>query len=141
MMQSTAVLLVTGNEYALQHRDDIPTIADPNTLSTWGGLVEDDDPTIPDAACREIKEELDLSVDPNDLLFLNAEEIDARSPKHVGQRMLMCYFALEVPAGTILKSAEGQGIVFRAVPVIDRRKLNPISERAIELYEARKTQR
>jgi ADP-ribose pyrophosphatase YjhB (NUDIX family) len=137
MQQNVAVLIVRGgSEYVLQHRDNKPTISDPDTLSTWGGRVEDDDPSLKRAALRELKEEVDnLECEEADLYGLGQGEFIDGSSDNKGNIGLMHYFVLEVEAGTILHALEGRGAVslnrYQEHP-----KLNEVAKTAIARYEA-----
>lgn len=56
-----ALLLTVAGEVLVQHRDDIPQILWPDSLSTFGGGVEGDESN-DEALIREIKEELDIEL-------------------------------------------------------------------------------
>lgn len=137
MLETTAILLVRGqHEYILQHRDNKPTIADPDTYSTWGGRVEPHDSTCRDAAVRELKEETGLVCRKDALIYLGYAEIDARSPDIKGQRLTIHHFALEVPAAVQVKVLEGQGIVQITKPYRGNpSKVNQIARETIRRYE------
>ena len=54
-------MLTVGGRYALQHRDDLPTVAAPGRWALFGGSVDDGEP--PEIAIRrEVREELGLDV-------------------------------------------------------------------------------
>jgi 8-oxo-dGTP pyrophosphatase MutT (NUDIX family) len=55
-------VLTVADGYALQHRDDLPTIAAPGCWGLFGGSVGDDETPVA-AIRREIREELDLDLD------------------------------------------------------------------------------
>lgn len=54
-------VLTVGSRYALQHRDDLPTVAAPGCWALFGGSVDEGE--VPEAAIRrEVREELALDV-------------------------------------------------------------------------------
>jgi len=56
-----ALVLTTTGEIIVQHRDDIPSIHWPDSLSVFGGGVEGDE-AYEEALIREMKEELDIEL-------------------------------------------------------------------------------
>ena len=67
-MTRTAGAFITHNKkILLLHRDNIPTISNPNMWETIGGIVEDGE-TFDEGVKREIKEETNL--EPKNLKFL-----------------------------------------------------------------------
>jgi len=67
-MIKTANAFITHNKkILLLHRDNIPTISNPNMWGSIGGMVEDGE-TFDDGIKREIKEETNL--EPKNLKFL-----------------------------------------------------------------------
>ena len=136
MLESVAILLVRGgSEYVLQHRDNKPTIADPDTYSTWGGRVEAQDKSMYAAAIRELKEETGTACAEADLQYLGDEQMQSRSPDIKSQDLTVHYFALEIDSGTAVESFEGQGVIVLPKPYQPTPKVNPITKEAIKRYE------
>ena len=68
-----ALLLTTVGEVIVQHRDDIPQILWPDSLSTFGGGVEGDE-SLDEALAREMKEELDIDINDYEYEFYQTFE-------------------------------------------------------------------
>lgn len=138
MLVNTATIIVRGgNEYVLQHRDDILTIADPGTYSPWGGRVEPEDESVALAAIREVAEETGEEFSEQDLIPLGEEPTIARSPGEEGRPMLMKYFAIEVSADRQIRCLEGQGIKVVKKPFQLEPAMNSFAIEAMKRYEAR----
>ena len=137
MIENVAVLIIRGStDYLLQHRDNKPTISDPDTLSTWGGRKEEYDQSDEAAALRELEEETAIVATATDLKDLGQGEFVDGSPDNRGQIAMMHYFALEVPAGTTISRKEGQGVVALKRPYQANPGVNAVGEAAIARYEA-----
>ncbi|SDQ49681.1 NUDIX domain-containing protein [Quadrisphaera sp. DSM 44207] len=67
------IILSSRDEVLLQHRDDAPGIAYPNTWAIPGGHLEQAEAPR-DCALRELAEELQLFLAPSDLLLLCARQ-------------------------------------------------------------------
>lgn len=138
MRVNTATIIVRGGkEYVLQHRDDIPAIADPGTYSPWGGRVEPEDESHEAGAVREVAEETGLEFPAKALLPLGEQVVDSRTPGEEGYKLVMKYYAIEVPAELQIQCLEGQGIKVLAKPYRLDPKLNSFAVEAMKRYEAR----
>ena len=76
-----ALLLTTAGEVIVQHRDDIPHILWPDSLSVFGGGVEGDE-SFDEALAREIKEE--LAVELTDYQYEFYKTFEQRIITHPG---------------------------------------------------------
>ncbi len=76
-----ALLLTRVGEVIVQHRDDIPQILWPDSLSTFGGGVEGDE-SYEEALAREMKEELDMNI--NDYEYEFYKTFEQRKTTHPG---------------------------------------------------------
>jgi 8-oxo-dGTP pyrophosphatase MutT (NUDIX family) len=68
LIQFAHVVLLCRGLYVLQHRDDKPGIAAPGQWALFGGRVEEPEDPL-DAAVREVKEELDVSIGSCELFW------------------------------------------------------------------------
>lgn len=134
MIEVAGILLIQGDEYILQHRDEMPTIAEPGTYSLWGGTLESGEK--PEAgALRELKEETGLALDPGQIRQLYSYESVGKGPKSFGKPVRAHLFIAEIDAETVVNFYEGQGIV--RLPKYDKPhpNLNEFAKQAIEIYE------
>lgn len=109
MYKHSSVLLETNDGKLLfHHRDDKPDIANPNKIGTFGGGVDNGESYV-DAAIRELKEELNLSVTKNQLVELISQDYTRQS----GDNGHIALFIVKNvnPANLVLNPNEGQGIV------------------------------
>jgi 8-oxo-dGTP pyrophosphatase MutT (NUDIX family) len=89
MLEVAHAILLVNNHYALQLRDNKPTIAVPGQWSLFGGgLEKGEDPLV--GIAREIKEELCLS--PTNFNFL----WDYRRLHETGTMAHYCFFEADV---------------------------------------------
>ncbi|MEK7599470.1 MAG: NUDIX domain-containing protein [Patescibacteria group bacterium] len=138
MQENTAILIVrSGTEYVLQHRDDIPTIVFPGEYSTWGGLIEPEDKTPAAGAVRELKEETGLDCAESDLIYMGQEQVIAAAPNNLNNTIILHYFALLIDENTTVECYEGQGAVTVASPYKPNPKVSTVTIAAIERYEAK----
>jgi 8-oxo-dGTP pyrophosphatase MutT (NUDIX family) len=138
MIETTSVILVRDDrEYVLQHRDDLPTIADPGSYSTWGGRVEADDGSPERGAVRELREETNINIKEDQLIDLGSEVVPARSPHIKRQEVRVYYFAVDIDNNLSITVHEGQGLAVIPKPFInDQPKVSDLARWAIERYEA-----
>ncbi len=137
MLKTVSIIIVRGQEYILQHRDNKEYIADPDTYGVFGGSVDAEDESIKSAAIRELKEETGKDFTESDLQYLGKSQFPARTPKNAGQMVDFYFYALHVPLEMQLETLEGQGIVAIPIPFDGNDKVNDIAKRAIEIYEAK----
>lgn len=96
----------------LQHRDNIPSIYDPDKLSAFGGHVDSEDPTFRQAAVRELREETGLTLPP---YILSLRGITRRRQHDLyGDivRKIVYGFSVNIPNLQKLECHEGQGAFF-----------------------------
>jgi len=78
MKKGTSILFVNShNQIILCLRDDKPTIQYPNCWDILGGNVEQDE-TPKQSIIREIKEELDVELDPREVKLFNVYKLPDR---------------------------------------------------------------
>lgn len=134
MTEVAGILLIQGDEYVLQHRDDIPTIAEPGTYSLWGGSLEDGEtPTV--GALRELKEETGIAIGENELQHLYSFEIMGRGPDTFGKPVKGHLFVVKLGDDIIVNVFEGQGIVRLPKYSEPHDNLNQFAREAIKIYE------
>jgi 8-oxo-dGTP pyrophosphatase MutT (NUDIX family) len=101
------VVLVGGDgRVAVQIRDDVPWIANPGRVTTFGGLAEGEE-TAPLAAVRELGEELGLSVSPGDLVEVARED----KTEADGTATHCVLYRLAVATVDGLRTREGAGVL------------------------------
>ncbi len=134
MIQVAGVLIIQGDEYVLQYRDNIPSIAEPDTYSLWGGALEGSE-TAEDGALREFREETGLTLTKNDLRHLHSYETVGKGPKSFGKPVFAHLFVTEVDSDAMITAYEGQGVVRLPKYSVLHEKLNEFAKEAIEIYE------
>src|SRR5688500_2707997 len=96
-LRTVSILIIRGQDYLLQHRDNLDFIADPDTYGVFGGSVDAEDSSIMAAALRELKEESGHDFAESDLQPIGIAELPARTPKNAGKMVDYYFFALQVP--------------------------------------------
>lgn len=137
MIEIAGVLIRQGDYFVLQHRDDIPTIADPGMIGPWGGVIEPDDKTPEDAALRELLEETGVKVQTSDLIHLKSYETKGKSPKSFGLPVIAHLYFLELGPDVIVQCLEGIE-VYRANIINDvpEEKRSEFLLESIKAYES-----
>jgi len=103
--QGVVVLLRQGDDFLVQHRDNIPEIRDSGLYGPFGGAVEETETPL-EAAVRELEEELELIVQQDSLAHLATYE-----QNYPGWHEIVHMFYLEIDQGAVLRLHEGQAIV------------------------------
>lgn len=134
MKQFASVLLVQDDQYVLQHRDDIQTIADPGTYSLWGGAMEDKE-TPEQGALRELLEETCLDLSEDRLRHLCSTRVTGYGPTSFGDPVVEHIFVAEISPETTLTVREGQGLVKLSKYTELHQNLTQTAKEAIEIYE------
>lgn len=109
IIKHVSVLLETPDgRLIFHHRDNKPSIVHPDYIGTFGGGVEDGE-DYEDAAIREIKEELDLTLQKSDLIFYRSYMKERAD----GKLLKVKAFIVKGIDPEVLKlnPNEGQGIV------------------------------
>lgn len=128
----SAEILVTdtrGN-FVMQHRDNIPTITNPDMITSFGGSVDEGE-SVRQAAHRELSEETNLRCDINDLKYL----ITLFQPLvRDGTSRWCTFYTLENQNISDLKTFEGQG--FKVIPPHDlsNHKLSDMAQKATSYF-------
>ena len=127
-----AIVLVDGDRYLLQQRDDKPGIWYPGHWGCFGGAVEPNE-SPEDALSRELQEELGLDVGrvrPAGNYVFELGDIGLRSAYRR-------YFAIDLVAGDLqrLTLGEGHGMaVFDREAVLSELRLTPYDAFALFLF-------
>ncbi|WP_410677050.1 NUDIX domain-containing protein [Amycolatopsis sp. cmx-4-68] len=134
-MRTYAGVVVVGADgrVALQIRDDVPWIANPGMITTFGGLAEGDE-TPRAAAVRELGEELGIVPDAADLIELARQ--DKRETDGDLTHCVLYQLSVSTVAG--LRTHEGAGVLVgphREV-LLDTR-LTPTCRVAVEAFAER----
>lgn len=136
MKKSVAVLLVRDSEYVMQHRDNTPAIAYPDTYSTWGGEKLPGDASDMASAIRELAEETGIACEETGLQDLGFAKIADNAPDNTSGRMIEHFFALEINPDQEVECFEGQAAVGIPRPHRPNPKVNLVAREAIARYEA-----
>ncbi len=106
---SGVILWGRSGKLLVQQRDDIPGIVNPGMVGTFGGGGHEGE-TPEEAAIREIKEELNIDLDPADLIRL-----EDRERRFQGGLTIKIYSfgVVDVPEDTIIVS---EGALLRVDP-------------------------
>jgi 8-oxo-dGTP pyrophosphatase MutT (NUDIX family) len=136
MVETAGVLIKQGNEFVLQCRDNIPSIAEPGMIGIWGGAVEADDKTPEDAAIRELLEETGVKADINKLRKLLTYETTVLGPNNYGKPLLAHLFLLELQTDVIVECFEGLDVLrLKTIEQVPEKKRSRFLIKAIEAYE------
>lgn len=135
MIVVAGVLLIQDSHYVLQHRDNKPTIAEPDTYSLWGGTVNEQELPL-DGAVRELREETGVHVAPAELTPLYDYETTGKGPDSFGLPVHAHVFTYQLDSVQPVECLEGKGIIRLPVGGPLHEKLNDFAREAIELYEA-----
>ena len=134
MIEVAGVLLIQGEDYVMQHRDDKPTIAEPGMYSLWGGTMENGE-TPEEGALRELKEETGLVLDEANIKFLAQFETEGIGPKSFGRKVRVHLFVSYINDSTEINCNEGQGIYRHKKYSELSSNMNDFAKTAIEIYE------
>lgn len=135
MIRAAGVLLIQGDEYVLQYRDDKPTIYAPGTYSLWGGTLEGSE--LPqEGALRELREETGIILQSTNLIPLHNYITVGEGPSSFGQSVHVYLFATKITPEVQVELREGQGVVRLPRYTEMHEKLNEFTKEAIEIYEA-----
>ncbi len=105
MRKFAGVLLKQGDEYLLQHRDDISTIPSPGRYAVWGGAGEPGE-SFEQTAIRELYEETGVTAAEDQLrLVVDYKVVDENGERHTA------VFEVVLPEDAVVHCYEGQGIV------------------------------
>lgn len=127
---ATAILINTKGEFVLQKRDNKPNIAEPGKVVNFGGSVEDgEDPKM--AMIRELKEELNLDIKPNEVFEF---DVSVR-PNYFGEMRIANTFFIEGVNSDNLVLNEGEAIIFIKIgDDLDSYNLSEGTKLAINMY-------
>ena len=115
----------------MQHRDDKPYITNPGAISAFGGNVEPGETPL-QAAYRELKEETNLDVQPQDLDFFG---IYHKTRAVHGEDREVHYFIVRNIDDTNLKVYEGQGFyVLHSRKELAETKVSLLAREVLEEY-------
>jgi 8-oxo-dGTP pyrophosphatase MutT (NUDIX family) len=107
-MGNSEILLVRKDgALILQHRDDKPGIANPGLITTFGGHIEAGETPL-DAAVRELGEETNLKIRPEQLEFFGKYH---KTKEVHGEDWDVYYYILSDVDDAGLQVYEGQGFV------------------------------
>ncbi|MFH0873957.1 MAG: NUDIX domain-containing protein [Candidatus Komeilibacteria bacterium] len=130
--QYAGVLLVTNDgQLMLQQRDTAAEAENPGTISFFGGAVEPNEQPI-EAALREIEEELNLKLQPNDLTFFR----QYRKTLEQHGKEVDCYIYLAKNIDPTKASLnEGEKIIYiRSLAETTKLKLSTLAQEVISDY-------
>ncbi len=111
VMEVAGVLLIQGDEYVLQLRDNIPTISEPGLVAIWGGKVEENDSSPQEAAARELLEETGVEIDSSELVHLESYVTRGKSSKNIGKPVKAHIYYVEIPENVTVECLEGLELV------------------------------
>lgn len=127
-------MLIQGDSYVLQHRDNIATIAEPDTYSLWGGTLENDE-SPEDGAVRELHEETGVRVSTSDLRLLHQYITTGKGPKSFGKPVQAYLYTVKIEADETVCLNEGQAVIRLPRYAESYENLNEFAKEAIEIYE------
>lgn len=128
------ILQDTQGRLVLQKRENKPGVIAPGEISTFGGEIEDGETTY-EAAIRELKEELDLSLTKEDLFFLYAWPPEDEEDHQVKRTILILRRQVEPEE---LKLQEGEAIVYLPATADlndPQLKINKFTKKAIQKFK------
>lgn len=129
-----AILVDPQGRYIVQRRDERPDIFFPGHWGCFGGAVEAGEPPV-DAMRRELREELELVVDPRELAYFTQMDFDF-TPLG-GTKVFRIFYEIRVaPAQvTALRLHEGAAVRhFDAEELLLRERVTPYDALAIWMH-------
>lgn len=129
---SLIIIINKRGEILLQHRDaQAPT--NPNKWGLWGGSIEQNEEPL-EAALRELKEELSVTVAPNELVLFKAYNEKNFNGQDVWEGHV---FILQDNGNYIFVLGEGNGLqYFSKDEVIKMSDTDPVVQKIIPDYLA-----
>lgn len=127
-IRCSAEILVTdlNGNFVMQHRDNIPTITNPDMITSFGGSVDPGE-NVRQAAHRELLEETNLHCDIKDLTYL----ITLFQPLvRDGTSRWYTYYLLEHQDVSNLEVYEGQGFKIIAPDDLGNHNLSDMAKKA-----------
>jgi 8-oxo-dGTP pyrophosphatase MutT (NUDIX family) len=103
---ASAFLQLPNGKIVCQIRGNIPNISSPGMISPFGGGVEGDE-TFEQGIIRELKEELNLNIEPRDLILLGETEYFSKFRQ---KNSVQWGYLLKINNLDILELNEGVGI-------------------------------
>ncbi|HCQ31204.1 TPA: hypothetical protein DIU27_02360 [Candidatus Collierbacteria bacterium] len=107
------VIVRKDGSVLIQHRDNLPAIASPDTYAICGGKKEASDKSLKAAASRELFEETGYAVKTQELHLLQKDEFDTPTGRVV-RNFYWTYYDESQP----IKCLEGQSIEFYEIDKI-----------------------
>lgn len=105
LKQFAGVLLKQGDEFILQHRDDLIGVSLPGKYHIWGGAVEGAEKP-EQAALRELNEETGVTLAKEDLVYLVSYEWYQK-----GVKAQTTIFLADIDPSIEVQCHEGKGLV------------------------------
>ena len=131
MKKSSAVIIVDEDCNVLLHQRDQNAPINPNRWGLFGGISERDESSV-ETAVRELKEELSISIDPNDLVYFQTYK---RKKDDQGTETTIFYAVYKDSYKPIL-GAEGKGFGFFNHQEIECLRLSPfVKEVLIDFFK------
>jgi 8-oxo-dGTP pyrophosphatase MutT (NUDIX family) len=129
-----ALLIDPDGRYIVQRRDDSPKIFFPGHWGCFGGAVEAGEPPL-DAMRRELREELELTVDAAELEYFTRMDFDF-GPLG-GKKVFRIFYEVRVTAAAVskLRLHEGKAMRhFEAKELLLRERVTPYDAFAIWMH-------
>ncbi len=134
---SVLVLIKQGDEFVLQHRDDIPDIANPGLVAPWGGAVEGDE-DLKDAVVREFIEETGVTLHTSQVHELAVFTEQGGSPGRYGKEITVHTYYAEIDPSITVNCYEGQGIVrVKNLDEVPPKLISTLLRQTVEAYIAK----
>ena len=129
-----AILVDPEGRYIVQRRDDKPDIFFPGHWGCFGGAVESGEPPL-DAMRRELREELELVVEPGALQYFTQMDFDF-TPLG-GKKVFRIFYEIRVRPAQVaaLRLHEGKAVRhFEAEELLLRERVTPYDAFAIWMH-------
>jgi 8-oxo-dGTP pyrophosphatase MutT (NUDIX family) len=126
---STAVIEQNGC-YLLQKRRSDPSKGAAGLVATFGGQIEPGEKSA-DTCCREIGEETNLNLSPNNLTYLGSVTVESDHSLEVVKIIAEVYYVIIDPAITV-QAKEGELVMLAKTAILDEKQLSPATKACFE---------
>lgn len=101
-----------GDRYIMQRREGAPAIGEANKVGFFGGKAEEGEAP-EDTACRELREETNIVLDPGQITYLGNVRVVA-DYKLEETNIVASVYSADIPENFVIKALEGALVAWTA---------------------------